>query len=136
MLSHSMKTDANTLYPAGGINRLRLREPLFQATDRKRFAVPIEAEKRAGAILDDLDAEIPRGRVRGEPPCEAAEQRHDLEPVAATQAKVKFGNILHQTSVNGKKFVVNRQGKPVSVILSYNDYCQLLEQASRSICEK
>ena len=54
----------------------------------------------------------------------------DLEPVAATKAKVNFGDILHQTSVNGKKFVVNRQGKPVSVILSYNEYCQLLEQAS------
>ena len=52
----------------------------------------------------------------------------DLEPVAATQAKVNFGEILHQTSVNGKKFVVNRQGKPVSVILSYNEYCQLADK--------
>jgi len=56
----------------------------------------------------------------------------DLEPVAATKAKVNFGDILHQTSVNGKKFVINRQGKPVSVILSYNEYCELLEQASES----
>jgi prevent-host-death family protein len=56
----------------------------------------------------------------------------DLEPIAATKAKVTFGNILHQTSVNGKKFVVNRQGKPVSVILSYNEYRRLLEQTSNS----
>jgi len=56
----------------------------------------------------------------------------DLEAVAATKAKVNFGDILHQTSVNGKKFVVNRQGKPVSVILSYNEYCQLLEQAAEA----
>lgn len=55
----------------------------------------------------------------------------DLEPIAATTAKTNFGDILHQTSVNGKKFVVNRQGKPVSVILSYNDYCKLIEQADR-----
>ena len=55
----------------------------------------------------------------------------DLEPIAATTAKINFGDILHQTSVNGKKFVVNRQGKPVSVILSYNDYCKLIEQGSR-----
>ena len=52
----------------------------------------------------------------------------DLEPIAATTAKINFGDILHQTSVNGKKFVVNRQGKPVSVILSYNEYCELMEQ--------
>ena len=55
----------------------------------------------------------------------------DLEPIAATTAKVNFGDILHQTSVNGKKFVVNRQGKPVSVILGYNDYCKLIESGRR-----
>ena len=53
----------------------------------------------------------------------------DLEPIAATTAKVNFGDILHQTSVNGKKFIVNRQGKPVSVIVSYNEYCKLIEHA-------
>lgn len=55
----------------------------------------------------------------------------DLEPVAATRAKVHFGDILHQTSVNGKKFVVNRQGRPVSVIMSYNEYCRLMEGEGR-----
>jgi prevent-host-death family protein len=52
----------------------------------------------------------------------------DLEPIAATRAKIVFGDILHQTSVNGKRFVVNRQGRPVSVILSYNEYCELVGQ--------
>ena len=52
----------------------------------------------------------------------------DLEPIAATKAKILFGDILHQTSVNGKRFVVNRQGRPVSVILSYNEYCELVGQ--------
>jgi len=61
----------------------------------------------------------------------ASSKARDLEPIAATTAKTNFGDILHQTSVNGKKFVVNRQGKPVSVILSYNDYCKLVEQAGR-----
>jgi len=51
----------------------------------------------------------------------------ELVAVPATQAKVKFGEILHETSVNDKKYVVNRQGKPVSVIISYNEYCRLLE---------
>jgi prevent-host-death family protein len=53
----------------------------------------------------------------------------DLEPIAATKAKVVFGEILHETSVEGKKFLVNRSGKPVSVILSYREYLELLEKA-------
>jgi prevent-host-death family protein len=55
----------------------------------------------------------------------------DLEPVAATKAKVIFGEILHQTSVEGKKFLVDRHGKPVSVILSYRDYLALLENQKK-----
>jgi len=51
----------------------------------------------------------------------------DLEPVAATKAKVHFGDLMYQVSVNRKKFVVNRQGKPVAVILGYNEYEQLVE---------
>jgi len=51
----------------------------------------------------------------------------DLEHISATIAKINFGDLLHQTSVNAKKYVVNRQGKPVSVILSYNEYIKLLE---------
>ena len=53
----------------------------------------------------------------------------NLEPIAATRAKVVFGEILHETSVEGKKFLVNRSGKPVSVILSYREYLELLEKA-------
>jgi len=52
----------------------------------------------------------------------------DLESIPATKAKLIFGDILHQTSVNGKRFVVNRQGRPVSVILSYNEYLELIGQ--------
>jgi len=55
----------------------------------------------------------------------------DLEPIAATKAKVFFGEILHQTSVEGKKFVVDRHGRPVSVILSYKEYVELVEQAKK-----
>ncbi|MBI5057504.1 MAG: type II toxin-antitoxin system Phd/YefM family antitoxin [Nitrospirae bacterium] len=51
----------------------------------------------------------------------------DLESIPATKAKTLFGDILHQTSVEGKRFVVNRQGKPVAVILSYREYCELIE---------
>ena len=53
----------------------------------------------------------------------------DLESIPATKAKVVFGEILHETSVEGKKFLVNRSGKPVSVILSYKEYLELVERA-------
>jgi len=53
----------------------------------------------------------------------------DLEPIAATKAKIHLGDLLHQTSVNGKRFVINRQGKPVSVILSYREYMELVEKS-------
>ena len=63
----------------------------------------------------------------------------DLEPIPATKAKVVFGEIIHQTSVEGKKFVVYRHGKPVSVILSYNEYDKLVEnvkKGSNAKCQK
>ncbi|MBW1682843.1 MAG: type II toxin-antitoxin system Phd/YefM family antitoxin [Deltaproteobacteria bacterium] len=55
----------------------------------------------------------------------------DLESIPATRAKVIFGEILHQTSVEGKKYLVDRHGKPISVIISYKEYLRLLEQAER-----
>jgi len=54
-----------------------------------------------------------------------------LEPIAATKAKVNFGELVHQTSVDGKRFVVNRHGRPVSVILSYHEYCELDADAEK-----
>jgi len=51
----------------------------------------------------------------------------DLEPISATDAKVRFGELLHRTSVDGQTFVVNRQRRPVAVILSYRRYRELIE---------
>ena len=39
----------------------------------------------------------------------------DLEAITATDAKVRFGEVLHRASVEGQAFVVNRQGRPVAV---------------------
>jgi prevent-host-death family protein len=55
----------------------------------------------------------------------------DLEQISATKAKIIFGDLLHQTSVEGKKFVVDRHGKPVSVIISYREYLDLLKKSQR-----
>ena len=54
----------------------------------------------------------------------------NLEPINATKAKTIFGGLLYQTSVEGKRYVIERHGKPISVILSYKDYCQLLAEKS------
>lgn len=55
----------------------------------------------------------------------------DLEPIPAAKAKLIFGEILHETSVEGRKFLVNRQGRPVSVILSYKEYLELVEKSGK-----
>lgn len=54
-------------------------------------------------------------------------QRVELVPIAATTAKTNFGDILHQVSVEGKHFLVNRSGKPVAVILGYREYSELVK---------
>ena len=48
-----------------------------------------------------------------------------LEPVPATYAKVNFGTLLHKVSVEGERYVVNRQGNPVAVIIGYREYVEL-----------
>jgi prevent-host-death family protein len=56
----------------------------------------------------------------------------DLQPINATDAKVRFGELLHRTSVENEAFVVNRQGRPVAVVLSYNHYCKLIKNPKSS----
>ena len=51
----------------------------------------------------------------------------DLEPISATDAKVRFGEVLHRASVDNEAFVVNRQGRPVAVVLSYKHYLELTQ---------
>jgi len=51
----------------------------------------------------------------------------DLEAISATDAKIRFGELIHRTSVEGQAFVVNRQGRPVVVVLSYKRYLELMK---------
>jgi prevent-host-death family protein len=51
----------------------------------------------------------------------------DLEAISATDAKIRFGEVLHRTSVDGQAFVVNRQGRPVAVVMSYRRYLELMK---------
>jgi len=50
----------------------------------------------------------------------------DLETINATKAKVHFGELLHQTSVEGKTFLISRQDRPISVILGYKQFVELI----------
>lgn len=65
---------------------------------------------------------------RGEGRGQSSEPRRILDkltPVAATWAKVNFGDILHRASVDGERFLVNRSGRAVAVVLGYREYMEL-----------
>ena len=68
---------------------------------------------------------IPAGRYMGKIKIE------DLETINATKAKVHFGELLHQTSVEGKTFLISRQDKPISVILGYKKYVELISSGEK-----
>jgi prevent-host-death family protein len=57
------------------------------------------------------------------------------EPAAsytATEAKNRFGQILHAVAHRGAAIVTNRN-RPRAVILSYEDYVRLVEQGARRL---
>jgi prevent-host-death family protein len=55
----------------------------------------------------------------------------DLERIRATDAKVFFGELLHESSIEGKKFAVYRHGRPVCVVIGYKEYLRLVEQVQK-----
>lgn len=46
--------------------------------------------------------------------------------VSTSQAKNQLSHLIHQTR-DGEEVVVERRGQPVAVILSYNNYRELVE---------
>lgn len=46
--------------------------------------------------------------------------------VSATDAKNRFGGVLHEVNQTGEPIVVEKDGKPVAVILSMDAYKRLL----------
>jgi prevent-host-death family protein len=50
----------------------------------------------------------------------------------ATEAKNRFGEILHGVARGGAALVTSRN-RPRAVILAYEDYVRLIEQGSRSL---
>ncbi len=47
------------------------------------------------------------------------------------EAKKKFSEILARTAYNGERFIINRRGKPMAVLIGLDDFA-LLEQRRRS----
>ena len=47
------------------------------------------------------------------------------------EAKKKFSEILARTAYNGERFIINRRGKPMAVLIGLDDFA-LLEQQIRS----
>jgi len=52
--------------------------------------------------------------------------------ITSTNAKLIFGDIIYQTAVEGKKFLVNRNGKPMVVIIGFNEYQKLTNRKKLS----
>ena len=50
-----------------------------------------------------------------------------LEVVPITQARRTFLPSIERVTRELYKFVVTRRGRPVAVILSYTEYCQMVE---------
>lgn len=53
----------------------------------------------------------------------------DLQPIAATEAKNRFGDLLFQVTLDGTPRLIERNGHPVAVILRYSDYVDLLRRS-------
>ncbi len=53
----------------------------------------------------------------------------DLTPVPATEAKNKFGEVLHRACYEKRPILVERNGTPMAVILSLDEYERLVRKA-------
>jgi prevent-host-death family protein len=42
--------------------------------------------------------------------------------ITAMQARQNFGDLLNRTNLKGERFLINRSGKPMAIIMSVNDY--------------
>jgi len=53
------------------------------------------------------------------------------EKLNVTEAKKKFSELLARTAYNGERFIINRRGKPMAVLIGLEDFA-LLEQRIHS----
>lgn len=53
----------------------------------------------------------------------------DLDMVPATQAKNRFGDLLHRVSYEKRPVLIERGGRPMAVIMDVEQYLELKRQA-------
>lgn len=54
-----------------------------------------------------------------------------LQKISSTKARNNFSDILGQVYYGGKRFVVNKLGKPVAVIINPDEYAAIDQQARK-----
>jgi len=47
--------------------------------------------------------------------------------IAATQAKTRFGEMIHEVASEGTRFIVQNRGVPQAVVISLEEYEDILE---------
>ena len=56
----------------------------------------------------------------------------DIDVVTATDAKNKFGELLHRVCYDKVPVLVEKSGRPMAVMLDYAEYVRLLKQIEES----
>ncbi|MEN6485548.1 MAG: type II toxin-antitoxin system prevent-host-death family antitoxin [Syntrophobacteraceae bacterium] len=56
----------------------------------------------------------------------------DLDVVTATDAKNKFGELLHRVCYDKIPVLVEKSGRPMAVMLDYGEYLKLRRQAEEN----
>ena len=60
----------------------------------------------------------------------------DLDMVPATQAKNRFGDLLHRVSYEKRPVLIERGGRPMAVIMDVEQYLELKRQARTASLRK
>ncbi len=63
-------------------------------------------------------------------------QKEATNVLSATEARVHFGDVIKRAYLGGEHLVVERDGIPVVVILSFPDYKRLIRQAKLARFER
>ena len=54
---------------------------------------------------------------------------NDLDMIPATQAKNRFGDLLHRVCYEKKPILIGKSGRPMAVVLDVDQYLELKRRA-------
>jgi prevent-host-death family protein len=58
---------------------------------------------------------------------------NDLDMVPATQAKNRFGDLLHRVCYEKKPILIEKSGRPMAVIMDVDQYLDLKRKSRQSV---